>query len=204
VLRAGLVFLVVGAACSSSGSGDPPPTPAPQHPSDAGVIDGITSIGSYDPASGRHLDDDVPRTAVQHQKSNRPAKPIDVVLKSTPAGAMAAVDGSPIGYTPTLWQGDADGREHDFTFEKPGHTLAHYRFIPIASGVVHARLVPIADDRLDAGVGSSAAPPTFTPDASPSAPPIDAPVVPLVVSPADASSSGSSGSSTPGGAGPQP
>src|SRR5262249_61761380 len=81
----------------------------------------------------------------------RPSRPIDITLRSTPTEAQAAVDGVIIGYTPTYWAGQADGHEHVFTFVKPGFAGVAYRFVPIASGVVHAHLDPMAEEP-DAGV----------------------------------------------------
>lgn len=77
----------------------------------------------------------------------RAARPIDVTLRSSPSGATVAVDGVPVGVTPTYWAGDANGREHEFLFVRKGYAYARYRFVPVTSGVVHARLDPIADDR---------------------------------------------------------
>jgi hypothetical protein len=81
----------------------------------------------------------------------RASRPIDIVLRSSPPGATAAVDGVPIGSTPTYWSGEANGREHEFTFVLPGYAFARYRFVPITSGIVHARLDVLTDD-VDAGV----------------------------------------------------
>jgi len=97
---------------------------------DAGVV-GITAIPGFDPASGMHLDDDNP---------------------GHPAGAMAAVDGIQIGITPTYWAGEANGREHEFTFVLDGHATARYRFVPVTSGVIHGHLEPVAEEANDAGV----------------------------------------------------
>jgi hypothetical protein len=84
------------------------------------------------------------------------AHPIQVTLRSSPPGAMAAVDGTAVGTTPAYWAGDADGREHEFTFDLRGYALARYRFVPITSGVIHARLDPIAEET-DAGVSAEQA-----------------------------------------------
>jgi len=95
----------------------------------------------------------------------RPSHPIDVILRSTPNGAEAAVDGIPLGPTPAYWNGTADGHEHEFTFVLPGHAVARYRFVPITSGVIHARLERIPSDEIDAGVSASDPPgiPTLPP-----------------------------------------
>ena len=112
--------------------------------------------------------------------------PIEITLRSSPPGASAAVDGTVVGTTPAYWAGDADGREHEFTFDLRGFALARYRFVPITSGVIHARLEPIAEET-DAGVAAEqalpktgsvlVAPPPVpaTPDAYVAPPP---PVVP--------------------------
>ena len=150
-----MLLLLLG-ACSEKADA-PAPAPAPKLvPADAAAApsDGITAIGTFDPDSGVHLDDDVPPAPPPPAVGPTPprpgahGKPIDVVLKSSPPGAMAAVDGVQIGPTPTYWNnGAADGREHEFTFVLRGFAAARYRFVPIASGVIHARLEAIADDR---------------------------------------------------------
>ena len=124
-------------------------------------IDGITQIGTIEPGA---LDGDPGRHLTQPTRfKNRPARAIDIVLKSSPTHAIAAVDGVQIGTTPTYWFGDSDGREHEFTFVLRGHAVARYRFVPIQSGVVHARLEPVRDEPLDGGLEPSLAP-TFTPE----------------------------------------
>ncbi len=82
--------------------------------------------------------------------------PISITLRSSPPGANVAVDGTFVGTTPAYWAGDADGREHEFTFDLRGYALARYRFVPITSGVIHARLDPIAEET-DAGVSAEQA-----------------------------------------------
>ncbi|RMH44995.1 MAG: hypothetical protein D6689_01015 [Deltaproteobacteria bacterium] len=79
----------------------------------------------------------------------RAARPVEIILRSTPPGAIAAVDGRVVGPTPAYWRGDADGTPHEFTFVLDGYALARYRFVPRVSGVVHATLEPVAD--ADAG-----------------------------------------------------
>jgi hypothetical protein len=167
------VLLVLVGACSEKAP-ESAPAPAPGSasqtapaPADAAVVpsDGITAIGTFDPDSGMHLDDEAPPATPPIAGGGPPfsppgqppatpprpgshGKPIDVVLKSSPPGAMAAVDGVQIGPTPTYWSnGAADGREHEFTFVLRGFAAARYRFVPVASGVIHARLEAIADDR---------------------------------------------------------
>ena len=116
------------------------------------------------------------------------AHPIEVTLRSSPPGATAAVDGTVVGTTPAYWGGDADGREHEFTFDLRGYALARYRFVPVTSGVIHARLDPIAEET-DAGVS----PETVAPGAGavlvnppPAAVPVDAAPAPTPVLAPDA------------------
>jgi hypothetical protein len=48
--------------------------------------------------------------------------------------------------------------------------VARYRFVPVQSGLVHARLEPVADERAGSGLGPEIAP-VFAPDAGVVAPP---------------------------------
>jgi hypothetical protein len=135
-----VALLLVIAACSErprhAAKSEPPPVPSQALP---------------DHAPPAHVDD-TPRTPPSPSAgSPRGGHAIQITLRSTPAGANAAVDGTVIGPTPAYWGGDADGREHEFTFDLGGYALARYRFVPITSGVVHARLEPIAEET-DAGV----------------------------------------------------
>ena len=82
--------------------------------------------------------DDAGRGAARPPKPAR--KTIQIILRSTPPGAIAAVDGKIIGKTPTYWEGAATGRAREFTFVLSGYGMARYRFVPIKSGVVHATL----------------------------------------------------------------
>jgi hypothetical protein len=170
-------FCFVLIACSSK-SAPPSPQPEPARPiaGDAGVPIARPTPG-YEP-SGMHLDDDTGARVAQASLTPHAAHPIDVTLRSTPTGARAIVDGTFVGTTPAFWSGEADGHEHEFTFVLEGHALARYRFVPVASGVVHARLEPIADEA-DAGV-PELTPPAVVPKPAPIAPP------PTVVSPPDA------------------
>jgi hypothetical protein len=131
--------------------------------------------------------DDVPHVAPPAPNPHA-THPIAITLRSSPPGATAAVDGTPVGTTPAYWGGDADGREHEFTFDLRGYALARYRFVPITSGVIHARLDPIAEET-DAGVPAEQAlpktgsvlvnppPAPVTPDAqvAPPSPPLTPP-----------------------------
>jgi hypothetical protein len=92
-------------------------------------------------SNGFHLDQpDIEYEPDRRDDRPRRSRPIEIVLRSTPPGAMAAVDGVAIGPTPTLWEGTADGRAREFTFVLPGHAIARYRFVPTQSGVVHGSL----------------------------------------------------------------
>jgi len=176
---------------------------------DAGITAVVTSVGP----TGMHVDEDGTPHAVQAPPlPNRPGRPIDVTLRSTPPGALVAVDGSVIGNTPAFWSGMADGREHEFVFTMRGHAIARYRFVPVSSGVIHGRLDPIHEES-DAGVPApppevmapqkSAVtppnpPPTVVQDAASVPPgPVPGPVGPTP-------SAGSDGSATATPVGPQP
>jgi hypothetical protein len=138
-----LVVLALLAACSEKtvpiAKADPPKTGSAV-PTDLMAPD-------HAPAS-----DDLPR--IEPAQRPRGQHPIQITLRTSPPGASAAVDGTPVGTTPAYWSGDADGREHEFTFDLRGYALARYRFVPITSGVIHARLDPIAYES-DAGVAIS-------------------------------------------------
>lgn len=174
-----VIALFMASACSGDDEA-PPPTKSPAVvlvPGDGGVpSQAVTVPPGVDPSSV-HLDDysGTHRPTTPQPLAGRERRAIDVTLRSTPPGAMAAVDGTPIGNTPAFWSGFADGREHQFVFTLPGHAIARYRFVPVSSGVIHARLDPIAEER-DAGV---APPPEVVPQPPPSAvvPPAPPPTI---------------------------
>jgi hypothetical protein len=144
---------------------------------DAGVTAVVTNV---DPRS-LHVDEDVVPGPVQAQpQPARPGRAIDVTLRSTPPGAQVAVDGTVIGNTPSYWNGMADGREHEFVFTMRGYAIARYRFVPVASGVIHGRLDPISEET-DAGVG--APPPEVVPPRPPATPSINPPRAPPTIVP---------------------
>lgn len=92
-------------------------------------------------ASEFHLDD----ALVEYEPglrsaTGRKSRSIELVLRSTPPGAVAAVDGATVGPTPALWEGPADGRAREFTFVLPGYSIARYRFVPTHDGIVHGTL----------------------------------------------------------------
>ncbi len=79
------------------------------------------------------------------RRGSRPRKgrTIQIVLRSSPPGAVAAVDGVAVGPTPTLWEGSVDATPREFTFVLPGYAIARYRFVPTRNGIVHGTLEPI-------------------------------------------------------------
>ena len=95
-----------------------------------------------------------------------------LTLRSTPPEAMVSVDGAPVGRTPTLWETELDGREHEFTFVLPGYAIDRQRFIPTSDGYVHPTLVKISATVDGGGVPPVPAP---TADASVEAPPDERP-----------------------------
>jgi PEGA domain-containing protein len=88
-----------------------------------------------------------PRPPPLHVTPGRPH--IDLMLRSTPPGATASVDGRVVGVTPLRWQIDDDGRAHDFAFVLGGHAPWRLRFAPSRDGAIHATLAPLRN--ADAG-----------------------------------------------------
>lgn len=126
----------------------PTPTPAPAHeaaPPDA------PQPNATDDASAYHLDDPEVEYEVPRRPSrSRKGRPIEIVLRSSPPGAVAAVDGVTIGVTPSIWEGVADATAREFTFVLPGYAIARYRFVPTRSGIVHGTLESIKAEEEDA------------------------------------------------------
>jgi len=187
-----LVVALVAACSAKEEPAQPAPPPAR---GDAGVpVDGITTIGRFDPSSGLHLDDDGPNP-VRPRQQRPTGKPVDITLRSSPPGALASVDGQQIGRTPTYAQ-VTSGAEHEFTFNLEGYAFGRYRFVPVQSGVVHATLEPVSSD-VDAGV---ALPPEMSRAPQPLPPP---PPPTTLVSPPDAAVAPPAvDAATPSGAGP--
>jgi hypothetical protein len=168
---------------------------------DAGVAVQRPTGPTGDP-SAMHLDDDPGSRVVAPSTGNRAARDIEITLRSTPPGARVSVDGTPLGNTPAFCPCKADGREHEFLFTLPGHAIARYRFVPVSSGVIHARLDPIAEES-DAGVPPpEVVPPQPIVPAQPQIPlaPIDAAIVAPVAPMIDAGAS----APLPPTSGPQP
>jgi hypothetical protein len=174
-----LALAVVAGGCS----GDDKPKQPEQKPLirlDAGVPQ-LRPTGPMADPSGMHLDDDSGSRVVAQPMGNRQARDIEITLRSSPPGARVSVDGSPLGNTPAFCNCKADGREHEFLFQLPSHAIARYRFVPVTSGVIHARLDPIAEEP-DAGVAlppevvplQPSAPPPIAPPPTPLAPQVDA------------------------------
>lgn len=119
---------------------------APAGSKSAPAVRDAGPAGKPDPAeSGRdgefHLDGaNIEYEAARRETRTQKGRAIELVLRSTPPGAIAAIDGIPIGPTPNVWQGSTDGRPREFTFVLPGYSIARYRFIPMQSGVVHGTL----------------------------------------------------------------
>lgn len=163
--------------CGSKEDGPPPPEPvvppaidaalqAPPQPAPTGV----TELPGYDPATGMHLDGkEREAPAAPARPRNRNARMIGIMLRSSPPGALAAVDGQPIGPTPTYWEGEFTGGEREFTFALAKHAVARYRFTPTTNGVVHGRLEPIA---VRPGAGTPAIPMPAHPSAPVGAAPV--------------------------------
>lgn len=111
------------------------------------------------PAGEFHLDDSETAYRPQRRRSSaREQRIIEITLKSTPSGAIAAVDGVSVGPTPTLWEGEVSGTPREFTFVLPGYAMARYRFVPTANGIVHGTLKKLPSELPDAGVPGPIAP----------------------------------------------
>jgi hypothetical protein len=146
-----VVAIAITACRDDAAPAAPPPPPTVVTPVDAATVDAITFVPGFDPASGMHVDEGDDARTGTGGVTPRSRRNIEILLRSTPPGATAVVDGRVIGKTPTYWEGEFTGRERDFTFMLPGHALARYKFVPTTSGIVHARLTQITTDR-DAGM----------------------------------------------------
>jgi len=161
-------WFMVACACSGGSSGAAP-QPVTAAPADAATLQAAPTQ---------------PEAPSFVNTPKRPGRPIEIILRSTPSGARVAVDGVELGVTPTMWMGET-GAPHEFTFVLAGHALARYRFVPVASGLVHPRLEPVAEP-VNAPrppppqmVAPQPAPSTvMQPEPPLSAPPSDAPTAP--------------------------
>lgn len=156
-----IVLLTAAVACDGGGDSAPadskPPAPAPVV-SDAGVppADAAAAAATVPPAAGDfHLDDpdiDYRRSPQRRGRTAVAEVPhIHMILRSSPAGAVASVDGTVIGRTPAYWEGEANGQPREVTFVLPGHAMARYRFIPVTSGTIHGKLDKLRVELPDAG-----------------------------------------------------
>jgi hypothetical protein len=137
----------------SAASAQPPSTavePRPMPPQPASSVSAAPAPASPaqpPPAtepSGFHLDDpDVEYEIPRRSQRPRKGRTVQLVLRSSPPGAVAAVDGVALGPTPALWEGVVDSTPREFTFVLAGYAIARYRFVPMRSGIVHGTLEPI-------------------------------------------------------------
>ena len=169
MLRAcAIVLLTAAVACDGGGESAPadskPPATAPVvfdagvPPADAAEAAAVVPVP---PAAGDfHLDDpdtDYGRSPRRRDRAKAPEhEPIHMILRSTPPGAVASVDGTVIGRTPAYWEGEASGEPREVTFVLPGHAMARYRFIPVTSGTIHGKL-----DKLRVEIPDAGPPPEF-------------------------------------------
>lgn len=125
---------------------------------DASVSVAVTLDASIaPPLTGMHLDEidndyqpnnalpTTPKSATATAKTM--GKEIKLVLRSSPPGAIASIDGAIIGPTPAFWRGHTDDRQHEFIFVREGYAIARYRFVPTHSGTVHGTLKRLIEER---------------------------------------------------------
>lgn len=134
---------------------------------------GITQLPSHDPTGAFALD---PDPVVRPGRRDRDRTGVQLLLRSTPPGAVVLADGVRVGSTPVLWTGDP-GATHEFTFGLPGHAVARYKFVVVSAGVVHARLTRMTSDQElppELPVGAPPVKPVVRPPPPPPPPPVDA------------------------------
>ncbi len=201
-----LLLAAVATLAACAGDKDEAPRPPPANPPVPGVLvrgdAGITAVvtGVVPGDSGNDDSTGAARPPQAFLRGSRPGRPIDVTLRSTPPGAQVAVDGTVIGNTPSFWSGMADGHEHEFVFTMRGHAIARYRFVPVASGVIHGRLDPIRE-RPDA---SMLPPPEVVPPRPTRAPMASSPAAPPAVRGDASAAPAPETSPIPGPVGPTP
>ena len=125
---------------------DPDPEPDPAPP------------GEIDPTPSFHLDPDPDSSESPSVARRHRPRPIELILRSTPPGATASVDGRPVGKTPTYWAGTTDGRPREVTFALPGYAVARYRFVATHSGVVHGTMRRLTKPAAKGSPGESGEP----------------------------------------------
>jgi hypothetical protein len=190
VRKLAIAVFALGACSSGHHDATPAPAPAakPVHGEPAHAIATITGVDPVTTGLAAHEGTAAPQPATL-PPAHAP-HPIDITLRSTPPGAQVAVDGRVIGATPTYTSLDADGGEHEFTFVLARHAVARYRFVPITSGIIHARLEPVSEEphgEDDASAAPEAGaelvnpppapmlPPAYVPPPSPDAPAVAPP-----------------------------
>jgi hypothetical protein len=152
VAAVGAIMALVACGDDSGDADQPAPTTA-SAPVDAGAPD-ATVVAESEPPGGFHLDsiDDERTTNKSTARRGKRVNPvIQITLRSSPPGAMAAIDGKLIGHTPAFWEGEATGKAMDFTFVLHGYAMARYRFVPVTDGVVHGQLTKLVAPTADAG-----------------------------------------------------
>src|SRR5205085_914810 len=80
-------------------------------------------LDAGDEAIVPRTDDDFSPTR-HYDRGPHARRTLEIMLRSSPSGADAAVDGELVGKTPVLWEGEFTGREREFTFTLPGHGVA--------------------------------------------------------------------------------
>lgn len=149
---------------------------------------GITTIGELDRREV-HLDElGAPSIPLPRHATPKRPRSLELILRSTPSGAIAAVDGVPVGQTPMLWQGEFTGREREFTFTAAGFATARYRFVPTTDGIVHGRLSE-AGSNADKRRVREGTPSALIPAGAPQ-PPAEAPPTPPAAPPAPSGTMG--------------
>ena len=85
-------------------------------------------------------------------RSARPARSVQLVIRSTPPGASVMIDGENVGVTPTFWEGEVTRESRDFVFILPGYAIGRYRFVATHDSIVHPTLKKLVKEvALDAG-----------------------------------------------------
>jgi hypothetical protein len=160
--RALVLASLILAGCNDGGEESPDEAATPPSIDAAAAIAPTPGADAHDGGSAAAHDGDA-GAATATDKPGKPGRPrrvagadrsiLVLTLRSTPTGAMASVDGTPIGRTPTFWETEFDGREHEFTFTMAGYAMERRLFVPTTSGHVHGTLVKITAAAGDAGLG---------------------------------------------------